>query len=181
MEAPAGALPDEHSPCESVVLPDGLFCVVIGLEDLLIDRLNVWKHWNSRVDGEMAELLVRRFAADLDWPIWWTKRSGRKMIFWRNCGSCGGWLMKIKREGLFREESIAETLRWRELRGGRRYVKAAPRDPEKRDLLIRLALATMVCREQHDYLVEGYRRRRVLLSRELAAGQAHDPTDSDPE
>lgn len=68
IEAPASTLPSEEAPLEVVDLGEGLECYVIGLEDLLIDRLNAFKHWKSEVDGEMVELLIRRYRDDLDWP-----------------------------------------------------------------------------------------------------------------
>jgi hypothetical protein len=45
----------------------GLQCTILGIEDLLIDRLNAWKHGHSETDGELVELLVRRYGDDLDW------------------------------------------------------------------------------------------------------------------
>ena len=45
----------------------GLRCIVIGLEDLIIDRMNACKPWRSEVDCEMAELLIVRYREELDW------------------------------------------------------------------------------------------------------------------
>jgi hypothetical protein len=67
IEAPASSLPGEDSPVEVVELGEGLQCSIIGIEDLVIDRLNAYKHWKSEVDGEMVELLLRRYRNDLDW------------------------------------------------------------------------------------------------------------------
>ncbi len=67
VEAPASSLAEEEAPVETVELEEGLWCRVIGVEDLIIDRLNACKHWRSQVDCEMAELLVNRYFADLDW------------------------------------------------------------------------------------------------------------------
>jgi hypothetical protein len=67
IEAPASSLPGQNSPIEVVELGEGLQCSVIGIEDLLIDRLNAYKHWKSEIDGEMVELLIRRYRNDLDW------------------------------------------------------------------------------------------------------------------
>jgi len=44
------------------------FVRVIGLEDLLIDRLNAYKHWNSVADGEWAERLYAIHKDRLDIP-----------------------------------------------------------------------------------------------------------------
>jgi hypothetical protein len=67
IEAPASSLPGQDSPIEVVELGEGLQCSIIGIEDLLIDRLNAFKHWKSEIDGEMVELLMRRYKNDLDW------------------------------------------------------------------------------------------------------------------
>lgn len=66
VEVPASGLGGEEAPRETVELEYGLSCVVIGLEDLIIDRLNACKHWNSAADCEMTELLVARYGEDLD-------------------------------------------------------------------------------------------------------------------
>ena len=68
VEAPASSLAGEESPRDEVVLGEGLWCWVIGIEDLIVDRLNAFKHWQSQVDGEMVELLVAQYGAKLDWP-----------------------------------------------------------------------------------------------------------------
>lgn len=67
VEAPASVLAGEEAPLEVVELGEGLQCRVIGVEDLVIDRLNACKHWKSEVDCEMVELLVRRYFGELDW------------------------------------------------------------------------------------------------------------------
>ena len=67
VEAPASTLAGGEAPVEIVELGEGLRCTIIGIEDLIIDRLNACKHWKSETDCEMAELLVSRYVADLDW------------------------------------------------------------------------------------------------------------------
>ena len=66
-EAPASVLAGEESPVEIVDLGEGLYCRVIGIEDLLIDRMNACKHWKSETDCEMVELLAKKYVSDLDW------------------------------------------------------------------------------------------------------------------
>jgi len=44
------------------------FVRVIGLEDLLIDRLNAYKYWKSLADGEWAERLYAIHSEKLDIP-----------------------------------------------------------------------------------------------------------------
>ncbi|MGB9715919.1 MAG: DUF6036 family nucleotidyltransferase [Thermodesulfovibrionales bacterium] len=67
IEVPVSALVDEESPIEIVELGKGLQCNIIGIEDLLIDRLNACKYWKSEIDCEMVELLFRRYNKELDW------------------------------------------------------------------------------------------------------------------
>lgn len=67
VEAPASTLAGEDAPRETVDLDGGLRCVVIGVEDLILDRLNACKHWRSAADCEAAELLVVRYRGGLDW------------------------------------------------------------------------------------------------------------------
>jgi len=50
VEAPASSLPEEDSPVEVVELGEDLQCSIIGIEDLVIDRLNAYKHWKSEID-----------------------------------------------------------------------------------------------------------------------------------
>ena len=67
IEAPASSLLGQDSSIEVVELGENLQCFIIGIEDLVIDRLNAFKHWKSEIDGEMVELLIRRYRNDLDW------------------------------------------------------------------------------------------------------------------
>jgi hypothetical protein len=67
IEAPASVLPGQDSPLEVVELGEGLQCSIIGIEDLVMDRLNAFKHRKSEIDREMVELLIRRYKNDLDW------------------------------------------------------------------------------------------------------------------
>ena len=67
IEAPASSLPGQDSSVEVVELGEGLQCSIIGIEDLVIDRLNAYKHWKSEIDGEMVELLIRKYGNDMDW------------------------------------------------------------------------------------------------------------------
>ncbi len=67
IEIPASVLIGEDSPVEIVELEGGLKCKIIGIEDLIIDRLNACKYWKSEIDCEMAELLIRRYTKELDW------------------------------------------------------------------------------------------------------------------
>jgi len=68
IEVPASVLAGEDSPVEIVELGEDLRCRIIGIEDLIIDRLNACKHWKSEIDCEMVELLIIRYGKELDWP-----------------------------------------------------------------------------------------------------------------
>ena len=66
-EAPARAgLPGEDAPRTETDV-GGLRIVVIGLEDLLIDRLRAWVHWKSDEDGRWAHRLAALYSERIDW------------------------------------------------------------------------------------------------------------------
>jgi hypothetical protein len=73
IEVPVGVLVDENAPLEIVELGPELKCQILGVEDLIIDRLNACKHWKSEIDCEMAELLVIRYREEMDWEYLETK------------------------------------------------------------------------------------------------------------
>ena len=66
-EAPAPAgLPGEDAPRTEVEI-DGLRVVIIGIEDLLIDRLRAWVHRNSDEDGRWTRRLALLYPDRIDW------------------------------------------------------------------------------------------------------------------
>ena len=67
IEVPASILVGEDSPIEIVDFGEGLQCRIIGIEDLIIDRLNACKYWKSEVDCELVELLIKKYIKELDW------------------------------------------------------------------------------------------------------------------
>jgi hypothetical protein len=67
VEVPAASLAGEEAHRETVELGEGLECTVLGIEDLLIDRMNACRHWKSEADCEMVELLVARYESEIDW------------------------------------------------------------------------------------------------------------------
>lgn len=67
VEAPASTLSGEDSPVETVEIEDNFYCKIIGIEDLIIDRLNSCKYWKSEIDCEMVELLIKKYLKELDW------------------------------------------------------------------------------------------------------------------
>ena len=66
-EAPARAgLLGEDAPRTEVDV-EGLRVVVIGVEDLLIDRLRAWVHWRSEEDGRWTRRLAGLHGDRIDW------------------------------------------------------------------------------------------------------------------
>lgn len=66
-EAPAPAgLPGETAPRTEVEI-DGLKVVILGVEDLIIDRLRAWIHGTSEEDGRWARRLALLYSDRLDW------------------------------------------------------------------------------------------------------------------
>ena len=66
-EAPAPAgLPGEDAPRTETDI-DGLRIVVIGIEDLLIDRLRAWVHWKSQEDARWTRRLAFLYSDRIDW------------------------------------------------------------------------------------------------------------------
>ena len=66
-EAPApSGLPGEDAPRTETEI-EGLRVVVVGIEDLLIDRLRAWVHWRSDEDGRWARRLAMLHGQRIDW------------------------------------------------------------------------------------------------------------------
>lgn len=68
--------------------------------------------------------------------------------------------MRIKK---FEEGSPLEFLLLRERLGLKRYRKMMKRDKEKREILIDLGLKNIQEKEKNDYILIGYRRRKVNI------------------
>ena len=60
-----------------------------------------------------------------------------------------------------RQTSAIEMLLLRDRLGLRRFRKTAKRDPEKRELLLALALKRIEKAERDNFILVGFRRRRV--------------------
>lgn len=67
VEVPIDVLVGEEAPFEIVELGPDLHCKLIGIEDLIIDRIKTYKNLNSESDGEMAQLLIMRYFDEIDW------------------------------------------------------------------------------------------------------------------
>ncbi len=74
-EAPAPAgLPGENAP-RGIFEIEGLNVHVIGVEDLLLDRLRAWVHWQSTEDERWSRRLATLYFDRLDWK-YLLKRAG---------------------------------------------------------------------------------------------------------
>jgi hypothetical protein len=82
VETPTSGLAGENAPLETVELDFGLHCKIIGIEDLLIDRLNSCKHWEYEIDCEMAELLVIRYGKEMKWDYLESKAKQPENDIW---------------------------------------------------------------------------------------------------
>lgn len=106
VEAPASGLPGEEAPRETVELEGGLSCIVRGLEDLIIGRMD-----GARLRASSVEIRLLRDRLGLG-----------------------------------------------------RFRKKAARNPEKRKLLLELALERIEKAERGNYMVLGARKRRFQSS-----------------
>ena len=66
LEAPAADLSGETAPLTVVELDD-LTCYIVGVEDLIIDRLNGWVHWGWEDDRRWVGRLLVLHADTVDW------------------------------------------------------------------------------------------------------------------
>jgi len=62
-----------------------------------------------------------------------------------------------------RKASAVEMLVLRDRLGLRKYRKTAPRDPEKRKILLDLALKKIEKAERDNFILIGFRKRRVYI------------------
>ena len=61
----------------------------------------------------------------------------------------------------YQKTSVTDILLLRERLGLRKYRKTAKRDPQKRELLLKLALEKIEKAEKNNYIPVGFRKRRV--------------------
>ncbi|MDI6784092.1 MAG: hypothetical protein QME64_08375 [bacterium] len=66
VESPAGILVKETAPLTEVQLED-MVCYIIGIEDLIIDRLNGFVHWKWEDDKRWVKQLLDLYQRKLDW------------------------------------------------------------------------------------------------------------------
>jgi len=71
--------------------------------------------------------------------------------------------MRADRKRIYEEKAAIATRLERERLGIGKYVKRAPRDPDKREILLNLAAERVRRAEEGDYLRVGFRRRKLRL------------------
>ena len=64
-EAPAGYLKGEDAELTKVTIED-LVCYILGVEDLIIDRLNRYVHWKWEDDGRWVRRLIALHGKEMD-------------------------------------------------------------------------------------------------------------------
>lgn len=67
IEAPGNNLTGDPNRISSVEI-EGLKAYVIGIEDIILDRLNAYVHWKSNEDGRWALRLIKENDQNIDWP-----------------------------------------------------------------------------------------------------------------
>jgi hypothetical protein len=66
IEVPGTALAGEERIRVTIVEVEGLKILLLGVEDLIVDRLNAFVHWKSTDDGYWAKELLFIYAESLD-------------------------------------------------------------------------------------------------------------------
>jgi len=67
IESPGEALEGAEPARVVQVEVEGLAVFVVGAEDLIVDRLNAFVHWNYAEDGFWAQQIIRSLGKGLDW------------------------------------------------------------------------------------------------------------------
>lgn len=58
---------------------DQLSVFVLGIEDIMVARLNAFVHWKSTDDGNWARELIAIHEVDIDWPYLRTSAAGNRV------------------------------------------------------------------------------------------------------
>jgi excisionase family DNA binding protein len=66
IESPASGLSEEEYERITIVNIQGLTVQIIGIEDIIIDRLNAYVHWKSIDDGYWARELLLMYEKEID-------------------------------------------------------------------------------------------------------------------
>lgn len=68
VEAPGSTLTDEEALNLVKVNVEGVEAFLLGVEDLILDRLNAFVHWQSKDDGYWAKELLYLYKDEIDLP-----------------------------------------------------------------------------------------------------------------
>ncbi|MEN6357724.1 MAG: DUF6036 family nucleotidyltransferase [Armatimonadota bacterium] len=78
IEAPSSSLAEGTARVIEVQVDDMTVCV-LGIEDLIIDRLNAFVHWKSTEDGRWASRLIALGRESMDWE-YLTRRAEQERV-----------------------------------------------------------------------------------------------------
>lgn len=83
MEIPDNFLKGDYDKVVKLELDNNEFVYVIGIEDILLDRLRAFVHWHSSRDGEWAErlFLTHRERIDVNYVLDQSRTDGTDHIF----------------------------------------------------------------------------------------------------
>lgn len=67
IEIPTSSITPQQQERVVVIEIDGYEVPILGLEDIIIDRLNAFVHWQSLEDGRLARELIYIHFKEIDW------------------------------------------------------------------------------------------------------------------
>ncbi len=79
IEAPSSYLDAEQKERLIEVEIDSYSVFLLGVEDLILDRLNAYVYWNSKDDGLWAKELLVLYKDDIDWS-YLESRAGKESV-----------------------------------------------------------------------------------------------------
>ncbi|MCK8824109.1 DUF6036 family nucleotidyltransferase [Fuchsiella alkaliacetigena] len=80
IEVPSGPLAGSWDKVVEVKIDDALSAYIIGIEDIIIDRLNRYKYWNEHADREWILGMIFLNYEDIDWDYLLVKAKEEKTI-----------------------------------------------------------------------------------------------------
>lgn len=67
LEIPTASIPKREEDRLLIVETEGYEIPIIGIEDIIIDRLNAYTHWQSLEDGRLAKELLHIHSDQVNW------------------------------------------------------------------------------------------------------------------
>ncbi|WP_166241063.1 nucleotidyltransferase [Paenibacillus turpanensis] len=82
MEIPDNLLAGNYEKVTKILLENSQYVYVIGIEDIILDRLRAFVHWQSSRDGEWAErlFLTHRNRVDVNYLAEQSKKDGTDQL-----------------------------------------------------------------------------------------------------